>query len=99
VAVSFGKSKVYTAIVLKLHNTPPQRYTPKFIELILEESPSVTLRQLEFWKWMSGYYQCKLGDIVRAALPTTFLLESETVVVQKEISLLKKKQRWMMKHF
>jgi len=86
VAVTFGKSKVYTAIVFKCHNTPPQRYTPKFIELILDESPSVTLRQLEFWKWMSGYYQCKLGDIVRAALPTTFLLESETVVVQNEIT-------------
>jgi primosomal protein N' (replication factor Y) len=86
VAVSFGKSKVYSAVVVKLHNHAPQRYTPKFIELILEESPSVTLKQLEFWHWLSHYYQSKLGDILRAALPTTFLLESETVVVKKEIS-------------
>ena len=83
VAVSFGKSKIYTAIVVKLHATPPQRYTPKFIEMILEESPSVTLKQLAFWDWLSDYYQSKLGDIVRAALPTTFLLESETIVVKK----------------
>ena len=86
VAVSFGKSKVYSAVVVKLHDQAPQRYTPKFIELILEESPSVTLKQLEFWHWLSHYYQSKLGDILRAALPTTFLLESETVVVKKEIS-------------
>lgn len=86
VAVSFGKSKIYTAIVVKLHATPPQRYTPKFIEMILEESPSVTLKQLAFWDWLSDYYQSKLGDIVRAALPTTFLLESETIVVKKNIS-------------
>lgn len=86
VAVSFGKSKIYTAIVVKLHATPPQRYTPKFIEMILDESPSVTLKQLAFWDWLSDYYQSKLGDIVRAALPTTFLLESETIVVKKDIS-------------
>lgn len=86
VAVSFGKSKIYTAIVVKLHATPPQRYTPKFIEMILEESPSVTLKQLAFWDWLSDYYLSKLGDIVRAALPTTFLLESETIVVKKDIS-------------
>ena len=86
VAVSFGKSKVYSAVVVKLHDQAPQRYTPKFIELILEESPSVTPKQLEFWHWLSHYYQSKLGDILRAALPTTFLLESETVVVKKEIS-------------
>ena len=86
VAVSFGKSKVYTAVVVKLHNQAPQRYTSKFIEMILEETPSVTTSQLEFWDWLSYYYQSKLGDILRAALPTTFLLESETIVVKKEIS-------------
>ncbi|HCZ09546.1 MAG TPA: primosomal protein N' [Flavobacteriaceae bacterium] len=86
VAVSFGKSKVYTAVVVKLHHNPPQRYTPKFIELILEETPSITEKQLQFWEWLSQYYQSKLGDIVRAAMPTTLLLESETLVVKKEIS-------------
>ena len=90
VAVSFGKSKVYTAVVVKLHNQAPKRYTPKFIELILEESPSVTIKQLKFWYWLSNYYQSKLGHILRAALPATFLLESETVVIKKEISDQKK---------
>ena len=86
VAVSFGKSKVYSAVVVKLHHQAPQRYTPKYIELILDESPSVTSKQLEFWYWLSDYYQSKLGDILRAALPATFLLESETIVIKKDIS-------------
>ena len=86
VAVSFGKSKVYTAIILRLHHKAPQRYTPKFIELILEKSPSITPKQLEFWNWLSDYYQSNLGDILRAALPATFLLQSETIIVKKEIS-------------
>ena len=92
VAVTFGKSKVYTAVVVKIHNQAPERYTPKFIELILEEFPSVTPKQLEFWYWLSHYYQSKLGDILRAALPSTFLLESETIVVKKRNFISRKKQ-------
>ena len=42
VAVSFGKSKVYTGVVIKLHVIQPQRYTPKFIEFILEDIPSIS---------------------------------------------------------
>jgi primosomal protein N' (replication factor Y) len=90
VAVSFGKSKVYSAVVVKLHHQAPQRYTPKYIELILDESPTVTSKQLEFWYWLSDYYQSKLGDILRAALPATFLLESETIVIKKDISRAEK---------
>ena len=84
VAVSFGKSKVYTGVVIKLHNLQPQRYTPKFIEFIIEDSPSISKRQLELWQWISEYYHCKLGEVMRAAFPATFLLESETVIVKKE---------------
>jgi len=29
---------------------------------------------------MAGYYMCTLGEIIRAALPSAFLLESETIV-------------------
>ena len=84
VAVSFGKSKVYTGVVMKLHNFQPQRYTPKFIEFILEDSPSISENQLELWQWISDYYHCKLGEVMRAAFPATFLLESETLIVKKE---------------
>ncbi len=84
VAVSFGKSKVYTGVVIKLHVIQPQRYTPKFIEFILEDFPSISENQLKLWQWISDYYHCKLGEVMRAAFPATFLLESETEIVKKE---------------
>src|SRR5699024_12714869 len=31
------------------------------------------------WLWLSEYYMCNLGEIVKAALPGAFLLESETL--------------------
>lgn len=80
VAVPFGKTKVYTGIVSKLHQTPPQIYQAKPIEQVLDEEPTVTHIQLKFWKWIAEYYLCWEGDVLRAALPGAFLLESETVI-------------------
>ena len=37
VAVPFGKQKIYTGIVYALDVPAPQRYTAKYIEVLLEE--------------------------------------------------------------
>lgn len=80
VAVPFGKKKVYTAIVLSKHNQKPSVYTPKDILTIIDEQPIVTTKQLNFWQWIAQYYMCALGDVYKAALPSAFLLESETIL-------------------
>ncbi|MCM4161167.1 primosomal protein N' [Antarcticibacterium flavum] len=80
VAVPFGKSKIYTGIVAEVHNTPPQLYDAKPIEQILDNAPVVTPGQLKFWNWLAKYYMCSEGEVLRAALPGGFLLESETLV-------------------
>ncbi|WP_066217690.1 replication restart helicase PriA [Formosa haliotis] len=80
VAVPFGKSKVYTAIVKRLHQNPPQIYEAKQIHQILDEYPIVTDTQLKLWDWMANYYLCTVGDVMRAALPNAFILESETLI-------------------
>lgn len=84
VGVPFGKNKLYTGIVYKKHQVHPQTYAPKPIEHILEDYPIVTAAQIAFWEWMSGYYQCALGSILRTALPSGFLLASETIVSRVE---------------
>jgi primosomal protein N' (replication factor Y) len=84
VSVPFGKSKIYTALVLEIHNNAPQVYDAKDIHQILDASPIVTTQQLQHWHWMSKYYMCTLGDVMRAALPGPFILESETVVSKNE---------------
>jgi primosomal protein N' (replication factor Y) len=80
VAVPFGKSKVYTAIAAKIHQNPPQVYEAKPINQILDKSPLVTKHQLKFWAWIASYYMCAEGDVLKAALPGAFLLESENIV-------------------
>jgi len=80
VAVPFGKSKIYTAIVYEVHQNDPQGYETKSIDQILDESAIITSLQLRHWEWMATYYMCTLGEVIRAALPSAFLLESETII-------------------
>ena len=80
VAVPFGKTKVYTAIVKNTHHNPPTVYEAKQIHQILDEYPIVTDIQLKLWDWMANYYLCTVGDVMRAALPNAFILESETLI-------------------
>ncbi|WP_127845353.1 replication restart helicase PriA [Psychroflexus aestuariivivens] len=80
IAVPFGKTKVYSAIVVNIHQNPPLRYQAKPIEEILDETPIVTLKQLQLWRWMAEYYMCSEGEILRSALPSALLIESETVI-------------------
>ena len=79
VAVSFGKSKVYTALVHKVHTNEPT-YETKDIEYILDETPIVTPNQITHWQWIADYYMCTLGEVIKSALPSAFLLESETII-------------------
>lgn len=80
VAVPFGKSKVFTAIVYQVHQTAPSGYETKEIDRILDEEPVITETQVKHWEWMASYYMCTLGEVIRAALPSAFLLESETII-------------------
>lgn len=80
VAVPFGKRKVYTSIIAKIHSTPPVRYEAKPVEELLDESPTVTAYQLKLWKWIADYYLCTEGEILKSALPSALLIESETVI-------------------
>jgi len=78
VVVQFGKSKLYTAIVVALGNRPPEKYEAKYIIEILDDRPVVTGAQLQFWYWMSDYYMCYPGEVMNAALPSALKLASET---------------------
>lgn len=84
VAVPFGKSKIYTALVLQLHQEPPRLYEAKEIHQILDDAPIVTPAQIEHWAWMASYYMCSIGDVYRSALPSALLLESETLIMPRE---------------
>lgn len=80
VAVPFGKTKIYTALVLNKHNTPPQLYQAKEILQILDEKPVVNSLQIAHWKWIANYYMCSLGEVYKSALPAGYIIESETLI-------------------
>lgn len=88
IAVPFGKSKVFTSLVVNKHNLPPTLYLAKEIDSILDEKPIVNLYQLEHWKWISDYYMCSLGEVYKSALPSGYILESETIISQKKDTLV-----------
>ena len=84
VVVPFGSKKFYTAIVTRVHYAAPEGYETKDIEEVLDSSPVLLPKQLEFWEWLSTYYLCTLGDVYKAAMPSGMKLESETVVVYND---------------
>ena len=86
VTVPFGKEKIYTAIVKKIHNKIPKVYEPKPIHMVLDEIPIVTETQLKFWDWLSSYYMCSVGEILKASIPSALLLESKTVIEKCDIT-------------
>ncbi|SHG17942.1 replication restart DNA helicase PriA [Flavobacterium fluvii] len=83
-AVPFGKSKIYTALVIEIHQNKPTLYEAKEIHQILDEKPIVTEIQIAHWQWIASYYMCAIGDVYRGAMPSALLLESETIISQKQ---------------
>ncbi|WP_026811496.1 replication restart helicase PriA [Arenibacter latericius] len=88
VAVPFGKSKIYTALVVHVHQTAPTVYEAKEIDQILDEDPLVTPTQMQFWDWLAHYYMCTVGEVFRAAVPSALLLESETLILRNEKAII-----------
>ena len=88
VAVPFGKSKIYTALVIEIHQNKPALYEAKEIHQILDELPIVTKIQIAHWQWIASYYMCAIGDVYRGAMPSALLLESETLISQKTNAII-----------
>jgi len=80
IAVPFGRSKIYAGIVDVIHHTKPD-YEVKFALDVLDESPIVSEKHVALWQWMADYYMCSLGEVMNAALPSSFKLASETTIV------------------
>lgn len=83
VLVPFGGKKIYTGIVFELHDNAPESFVAKEVISMLDDKPILPGEQLRFWKWLSDYYLCGLGEIYRFAFPSSLKLESETYLKLK----------------
>ena len=82
VIVPFGKknSRVLTAIVARLHNSPPPKYQARYILELLDDYPLITGYQLELFRWMADYYMCCVGEVMNVALPSGLKISSQSKV-------------------
>jgi primosomal protein N' (replication factor Y) (superfamily II helicase) len=80
VMVQFGNRKFYSGIVFSIHQEINEEVTFKPISDLLDLIPLVNETQLKLWKWVSDYYMCSIGEVMKAALPSGFCLESETLL-------------------
>ena len=78
VLVQFGRKKIYTAIVVRVLDTPPEGYEAKLLLDILDETPLLNNIQLEFFDWVAKYYLAHPGDVITAGLPAGLKLSSES---------------------
>lgn len=79
VLVPFGKSACYTAIVSATHSNPPSPgIETREIISILDSEPILRHPQLKLWQWLSQYYLCSPGEVMKAALPAALKVESES---------------------
>lgn len=81
VVVQFGKKKLYSGIIVKIHQKIPLQGQLKYILNILDSEPTVNSYQLEFWKWMAEYYLTTQGEVLNAALPSALKLASESKII------------------
>lgn len=80
VLVQFGNRKLYSGIIFKIHNNSPAGINIRPISKVLDEVPVVNEIQLKFWSWISEYYMCSIGEVMKAALPSDLCLEGVTTL-------------------
>lgn len=80
VVVQFGKSKLYTGVIISIGEKAPEKYEAKYLIDILDDEPLIIPQQLAFWEWISNYYLCNTGEVMNAALPAALKLASETKI-------------------
>ncbi len=81
--VSFGSKRFYTGLIRRLSQTLPPNVEAKLIkdiESIIDPKPILTEEDFLFWEWLADYYQCSIGQVMRAVLPKGLVPESQTLI-------------------
>ena len=78
VIVQFGKNRVVTAVVGKIHTKPPEKYQAKYILELLDTDPLVTKAQLWLFEWIADYYMCCVGEVMNVAVPSGLKVSSQS---------------------
>ncbi|MCK7535315.1 MAG: hypothetical protein MZV63_32195 [Marinilabiliales bacterium] len=67
-------------MVSKVHDNPPEVKNIRPVSRLLDPVLLVNEIQLRLWKWISEYYMCFVGEVMKAALPSDLCLEGVTEI-------------------
>src|SRR5665648_678165 len=90
VIVQFGGKNLYSGIVCNIHNNQPDIKYVKPIIKILDSVPAVREIQLKLWQWISEYYLCSEGEVMKAAIPSAVSLDNYKPKLETFIELARK---------
>ena len=76
VLVQFGGRQFYSGIVCSIHDRSPEIKNIRTITRVLDEIPLINESQLKLWFWISDYYLCGEGEVMKAALPSETSINS-----------------------
>lgn len=78
VAVQFGPRRFYTGLVWRLHDRRPDSKRVKSVARVLYDGPLLSAPMKSLWEWVSSYYMCTLGEVMRVALPALIKPSGDT---------------------
>jgi primosomal protein N' (replication factor Y) len=73
------RSRIYAGIILRIHQQQPSYISREILEIIDHHS-IVTPDMLALWQWLAAYYMCSMGEVMKAAMPASLRLESQTKI-------------------
>jgi primosomal protein N' (replication factor Y) (superfamily II helicase) len=76
VNVQFGGRKLYTGIVCRVHDNQPEFRNVKPVIKVISGTPLINDSQLKLWHWISEYYLCSEGEVMKAAMPNELSLSN-----------------------
>lgn len=76
VAVELGKRKIYAGLVVRLHDEAPAGARVRPVLYAVDKEPVVTPLQLELWRWISEYYMCTLGEVMKNFFPSSLKMDA-----------------------
>ncbi len=95
VRVVFGR-KTYIGVVSAVNAAPVQTASGRILTAQKTELPPVSAQEIAFWRVLSSYYLCSVGEVYKAAYPSLKTEEDEVKVrshkrLQQRLEVLQKK--------
>jgi primosomal protein N' (replication factor Y) (superfamily II helicase) len=90
VTVQFGGRNQYSGIVFGVHDKTPDIKNVKSIISVNHGTPVINTSQLKLWTWISEYYLCSEGEVLKAAIPSELNLNNYKPRLETFIKLSEK---------